>query len=62
MCYPQHLKTLVAELVHELSTVLVAQSITTAFVVTEGPLGELVDNYMDASLKKMAVYPNQSVP
>lgn len=51
------------ELVLELNTVLVAQSITTVFVVTEGPLVELVNNHIDASLKqKKAVYPNHSVP
>lgn len=38
------------ELVLELNTVLVAQSITTVFVVTQGPLVELVNNHMDASL------------
>ena len=50
-------------MVLELNTVLVAQSITTVFVVTEGPLVELVNNHMDASLKqKKAVYPNHTVP
>ena len=41
-----------AELVLELNTVVVSQSITTLFVVTEGPLVELVNKHMDASLKQ----------